>query len=257
MKFISWNVNGLRAVSKKGFDAFFVEAAADFFCVQEIKLQAGQIDVAHLGYDVYWNYAEKKGYSGTAIFTKHPPISIKYGLGIEHHDKEGRVITLEYGNFYLVTVYTPNTKRDLSRLDYRMQWEDDFRAYLEQLDMQKPVIFCGDFNVAHTEIDIKNANSNKGNSGFTMEERNKYTTLLASGFTDTYRYFYPDEENVFTWWSYMANVRARNIGWRLDYFCTSSRLDTALESAKIYAEVLGSDHCPVGLIVDNLEIEVK
>ncbi len=251
MKFISWNVNGLRAAVKKGFEEFFQEEQADFFCVQETKLQEGQIDVSHLGYDVYWNCAEKKGYSGTAIFTKHKPWSVFYGLDIEEHDNEGRVITLEYENFYLVNVYTPNSKRDLTRLTYRMKWEDDFRTYLGSLDKHKPVILCGDLNVAHQEIDLANPKTNKQNSGFTLEERGKFTELLASGFVDSYRYFYSEEPGAYTWWSYMANARARNIGWRIDYFCVSERFAEQLEEAVIYPNITGSDHCPVGIFIDT------
>lgn len=251
MKFISWNVNGLRAAVKKGFEEFFQEEQADFFCVQETKLQEGQIDVSHLGYYVYWNCAEKKGYSGTAIFTKHKPLAVFYGLDIEEHDNEGRVITLEYENFYLVNVYTPNSKRDLTRLPYRMKWEDDFRRYLGSLDAHKPVIFCGDLNVAHQEIDLANPKTNKQNSGFTPEERGKFTELLKSGFVDSYRYFYPEEIGAYTWWSYMANARARNIGWRIDYFCVSDRFAEKLEEAFIYPNVMGSDHCPVGIFINT------
>ncbi|WP_018753835.1 exodeoxyribonuclease III [Paenibacillus sanguinis] len=250
MKLVSWNVNGLRACVGKGFMDYFREVDADLFCLQETKLQEGQIEL-DLGdeYKQYWNYAEKKGYSGTAVFTRIEPISVRYGME-EDSEPEGRIITLEFESFYLVTVYTPNAKRDLSRLDYRMEWEDRFRAYLQSLDMQKPVIVCGDMNVAHQEIDIKNAKSNLGNSGFTIEERGKMTDLLAAGFTDTFRYFYPDREDVYSWWSYMPKVRERNIGWRIDYFLVSSRLEPKLSEADIHCSVMGSDHCPVILTVD-------
>ena len=247
MKFISWNVNGLRACVKKGFLDFFNEVDADFFCVQETKLQEGQINLELEGYYQYWNYAVKKGYSGTAIFTKHEPINVTYGIGIEQHDQEGRVITLEYPNFYLITVYTPNSQNELARLDYRMQWEEDFRAYLVKLDESKPVIVCGDLNVAHQQIDLKNPKTNTKNPGFTPDERNQMTHLLNAGFIDTFRYFYPTKEDCYSWWSYRANARAKNVGWRIDYFLTSSRLSTQLKEASIYAEILGSDHCPVGL----------
>ncbi|MBQ8994112.1 MAG: exodeoxyribonuclease III [Turicibacter sp.] len=247
MKFISWNVNGLRACVKKGFLDFFNEVDADFFCVQETKLQEGQINLELEGYYQYWNYAVKKGYSGTAIFTKHEPINVTYGIGIEEHDQEGRVITLEYRNFYLITVYTPNSQNELARLDYRMQWEKDFRAYLVKLDESKPVIVCGDLNVAHQQIDLKNPKTNTKNPGFTPDERNQMTHLLNAGFIDTFRYFYPTKEDCYSWWSYRANARAKNVGWRIDYFLTSSSLSTQLKEASIYAEILGSDHCPVGL----------
>ena len=247
MMFISWNVNGLRACVKKGFLDFFNEVNADFFCVQETKLQEGQINLELEGYYQYWNYAVKKGYSGTAIFTKHEPINVTYGIGIEEHDQEGRVITLEYPNFYLITVYTPNSQNELARLDYRMQWEEDFRAYLVKLDENKPVIVCGDLNVAHQQIDLKNPKTNTKNPGFTPDERNQMTHLLNAGFTDTFRYFYPTKEDCYSWWSYRANARAKNVGWRIDYFLTSSSLSTQLKEASIYAEILGSDHCPVGL----------
>ncbi|MBQ4163982.1 MAG: exodeoxyribonuclease III [Turicibacter sp.] len=247
MKFISWNVNGLRACVKKGFLDFFNEVDADFFCVQETKLQEGQINLELEGYYQYWNYAVKKGYSGTAIFTKHEPINVTYGIGIEQHDQEGRVITLEYPNFYLITVYTPNSQNELARLDYRMQWEEDFRAYLVKLDESKPVIVCGDLNVAHQQIDLKNPKTNTKNPGFTPDERNQMTHLLNAGFIDTFRYFYPTKEDCYSWWSYRANARAKNVGWRIDYFLTSSSLSTQLKEASIYAEILGSDHCPVGL----------
>lgn len=250
MKFISWNVNGLRACVKKGFLDFFNEVDADFFCVQETKLQEGQINLELEGYYQYWNYAVKKGYSGTAIFTKHEPINVTYGIGIEEHDQEGRVITLEYPNFYLITVYTPNSQNELARLDYRMQWEEDFRAYLVKLDKNKPVIVCGDLNVAHQQIDLKNPKTNTKNPGFTPDERNQMTHLLNAGFTDTFRYFYPTKEDCYSWWSYRANARAKNVGWRIDYFLTSNRLSTELKDATIYAEILGSDHCPVGLTLN-------
>lgn len=250
MKFISWNVNGLRACVKKGFIDFFNEVDADFFCVQETKLQEGQINLDLEGYYQYWNYAVKKGYSGTAIFTKHEPINVTYGIGIEEHDQEGRVITLEYPNFYLITVYTPNSQSELARLDYRMRWEEDFRAYLVKLDESKPVIVCGDLNVAHQQIDLKNPKTNTKNPGFTPDERNQMTHLLNAGFIDTFRYFYPTKEDCYSWWSYRANARAKNVGWRIDYFLTSNRLSTQLKEATIYAEILGSDHCPVGLTLN-------
>ncbi len=247
LKLVSWNVNGLRACVRKGFLDYFAEVDADIFCIQETKLQEGQIQLELNGYEQYWNYAEKKGYSGTAIFTKRKPISVKYGVGNEEHQTEGRIITLEFDDFYLVNVYTPNAKRDLSRLDYRLIWEDAFRMYLKELDTIKPVILCGDLNVAHQEIDLKNSKSNKGNSGFTDEERLKMTTLLSSGFIDTFRYFYPEKEDAYTWWSYMAKVRDRNIGWRIDYFIVSERLKDRLIDAEIHSQILGSDHCPVVL----------
>lgn len=247
MKFISWNVNGLRAVVTKGFEDIFRELDADFFCLQETKLQEGQIDLSFDGYQSYWNYAEKKGYSGTAIFTKHTPLSVSYGIGIEEHDREGRVITLEYEDFYLVTVYTPNSQNELKRLDYRMQWEDDFLAYIRSLDEKKPVIFCGDLNVAHTEIDLKNPKTNRKNAGFTDEEREKMTTVLSSGFTDTWRSLNPDTEGVYSWWSYRFSARQKNAGWRIDYFIVSDRIMDKVEDAKIHTEIFGSDHCPVEL----------
>ena len=249
MKFISWNVNGLRACVQKGFLDFFNEVDADFFCIQESKLQEGQINLELPGYHQYWNYAEKKGYSGTAIFTKHEPISVEYGINIEEHDHEGRVITLEYSDFYLVTVYTPNSKEKLARLDYRMEWEDAFRAFLKEKDAVKPVIVCGDLNVAHKEIDLKNPKTNRRNAGFTDEEREKFSTLLEEGFIDTFRYFYPELEGVYSWWSYRFNARANNAGWRIDYFCTSKALEDRLVDAKIHTEVFGSDHCPVELTI--------
>jgi len=245
MKLISWNVNGIRACVQKGFLDFFKEVDADMFCIQESKVQGGQIELALEGYHQYWNYAEKKGYSGTAIFTKIEPMNVSYGIGIEEHDKEGRVITLEFEKFYLVTVYTPNSKSELESLDYRMVWEDEFRKHLKNLDENKPVIVCGDLNVAHKEIDLKNPKNNRRNAGFTDEERNKFTELLDSGFIDTFRNFYPDLEGTYSWWSYRFKAREKNAGWRIDYFCTSERLKENLISAKIHTEILGSDHCPV------------
>lgn len=245
MKFISWNVNGLRACVQKGFLAFFQEIDADFFCIQESKLQEGQITLDLPGYHQYWNYAEKKGYSGTAIFAKKEPLSVSYGIKIPEHDTEGRVITLEYDDFYLVTCYTPNSQNELARLSYRMQWENDFLAYLKELDAKKPLILCGDLNVAHREIDLKNPKTNRKNAGFTDEEREKMTALLAAGFTDTFRHFYPDAEGAYSWWSYRFKAREKNAGWRIDYFITSAALDEKLVGAKIHAEVTGSDHCPV------------
>ena len=246
MKFISWNFNGLRACVGKGFKESFAQLDADFFCLQETKMQAGQLDIELPGYDAYWNYAEKKGYSGTAIFTRHQPLGVSYGLGIEEHDHEGRVITLEMDDFYLVTVYTPNSQDQLRRLDYRMTWEDDFRTYLQRLDAMKPVIVCGDMNVAHEEIDLKNPKTNRKNAGFTDEEREKMTQLLAAGFTDTFRYKYP-EQVTYSWWSYRFRAREKNAGWRIDYFLISDRLRDRLEDAKIHTEIYGSDHCPVEL----------
>ena len=247
MKFISWNVNGLRAVVGKGFADVFNEIDADFFCLQETKLQEGQIDLSFDGYESYWNYAEKKGYSGTAIFTKHTPLSVSYGIGVDEHDHEGRVITLEYDSFYLVTVYTPNSQDGLKRLDYRMSWEDDFLAYIKALDEKKPVIYCGDLNVAHQEIDLKNPKSNRKNAGFTDEERGKMTAVLESGFTDTWRSLNPDVEGVYSWWSYRFNARKNNAGWRIDYFIVSDRIIDKIEDAKILTDIYGSDHCPVEL----------
>lgn len=247
MKFVSWNVNGLRACVKKGFLEYFKEVNADFFCIQETKLQEGQIELELDGYYQYWNYALKKGYSGTAIFSKHKPISVKYGVGENEGEDEGRIITLEYDQFYLVNVYTPNAKRDLTRLDYRLEWEEEIRRFLGQLNQVKPVIYCGDLNVAHQEIDLKNAKTNIGNSGFTDEERGKMTGLLSTGFVDTFRYFYPEVEGAYTWWSYMAKVRERNIGWRIDYFIVSERLKDSLKGAEIHSEIMGSDHCPIVL----------
>ena len=255
MKFISWNVNGLRAVVGKNFSEVFENLDADFFCLQETKLQAGQIDLEFLGYYSYWNYAEKKGYSGTAIYTKHVPLSVTYGLGIEEHDHEGRVITLEMEDFYLVNVYTPNSqsaevKGDLpKRLPYRMEWEDAFRQYLLALDARKPVIVCGDMNVAHEEIDLRNPKTNHLNAGFTDQEREKMTTLLDAGFTDSFRHFYPTLENQYSWWSYRMGARAKNIGWRIDYFLVSNRLVDRLESATIHSDIMGSDHCPVEAVI--------
>lgn len=249
MKFISWNVNGLRACVGKGFLDFFKEADADIFCLQETKLQAGQIDLELPGYHQYWNYAEKKGYSGTAIFAKEEALRVTCGIGMEEHDHEGRVLTLEYPDFYFVTVYTPNSQNELARLDYRMKWEDDFLSYLKKLEETKPVIFCGDLNVAHKEIDLKNPKSNRKNAGFTDEERGKFTALVEAGFIDTFRHFYPDLEGVYSWWSYRFSARAKNAGWRIDYFLTSASLKDRLEDAMIYSEVMGSDHCPVGLII--------
>lgn len=247
MRFISWNVNGLRAVYKKGFEDIFWSLDADFFCLQETKLQEGQIALDLPGYESYWCYAEKKGYSGTAIFTKHTPLSVNYNIGIEEHDREGRCITLEYEDFYLVCVYTPNAQDELKRLDYRMRWEDDFREYLKELDKKKSVIACGDMNVAHEEIDLKNPKTNRGNPGFSDEERAKFTQLLDSGFTDSFRYMYPDRTDAYSWWSYRAAARARNVGWRIDYFVISDRLREHIKDAYILPELMGSDHCPVGL----------
>lgn len=250
MRLISWNVNGIRAAMQKGFLDYFKEANADIFCIQETKLQAEQIDLELEGYHQYWNYAEKKGYSGTAIFSKIEPISVSYGLNIEEHDKEGRVITLEFDKFYMITVYTPNSKEKLARLDYRMTWEDAFRSYITELDKVKPVIICGDLNVAHNEIDLKNPKTNRLNAGFSDEERSKFTELLGAGFIDTYRYFYPDKEGAYSWWSYRFSAREKNAGWRIDYFCVSNRLKECLISSDIHSSVFGSDHCPVELIVE-------
>ena len=247
MRFISWNVNGLRAVMKKGFEEIFWNLDADFVCLQETKLQAGQIELDFPGYESYWSYAEKKGYSGTVIFTKHHPLSVRYNLGMPEHDTEGRAVTLEYEDFFLVCVYTPNAQDELRRLDYRMRWEDDFRAYLQELDRQKPVIVCGDMNVAHEEIDLKNPKQNIGNPGFSYEERGKFTELLEAGFTDSFRYLYPDRTDAYSWWSYRAAARERNVGWRIDYFVVSDRLREQIRDAYILPEVMGSDHCPVGL----------
>ena len=250
MRFISWNVNGLRACVGKNFMDDFHRLDADFFCLQETKLQAGQIEMDLPGYHQYWNYAEKKGYSGTAIFAKESALSVSYGIGIAEHDTEGRVITLEYPEFYLVTCYTPNSQRELTRLDYRVVWEDAIRTYLKQLDEKKPVILCGDLNVAHQPIDLKNPSSNRHNAGFTDEERACFTQLLDSGFTDTFRYLYPDVTGAYSWWSYMFNSRAKNAGWRIDYFVTSNRLAPKIKNAAIHADVMGSDHCPVELELD-------
>lgn len=254
MKIVSWNVNGLRACFSKGFGDFFKSVAADIFCIQETKMQEYQMDLilksAFDGYNIYFNSALKKGYSGTAIFTRAKPLNVSYGLNIEEHDNEGRVITLEFDSFYMVDCYTPNVKRELSRLEYRMKWEDDFREYLQKLNINKPVILCGDLNVAHEEIDIKNAKSNRGNAGFTDEEREKMTTLLNSGFLDTFRYMYPDKKDAYSWWSYMRDARQRNIGWRIDYFIVSDKLKLQIEDAKIYPDIYGSDHCPVGLEIN-------
>lgn len=248
MKFISWNVNGLRACVGKEFEKQFKDLDADFFCLQETKMQAGQLDISFPGYESYWNYADKKGYSGTAIFTKHKPLSVTYGIDIDEHDHEGRVITLEMEDFYLVTVYTPNSQDGLRRLDYRMKWEDDFQAYLHKLDEKKPVIVCGDMNVAHQEIDLKNPKTNRKNAGFTDEEREKMTQLLSNGFIDTFRTLYPDQV-TYSWWSYRFRAREKNTGWRIDYFLISERLKDRLEDAKIHTEIMGSDHCPVEIIL--------
>ena len=247
MKLISWNVNGIRACLTKGFENFFKEADADIFCIQETKCQEGQVELEFEGYKSYWNSAEKKGYSGTAIFTKQEPISVKYGIGIEEHDKEGRVITLEFEKFYMVNIYTPNSKRELERLDYRQVWEDEIRKYLLKLNETKPVIMCGDLNVAHKEIDLKNPKTNTKNAGFTIEERNKMTELLDAGFTDTFRYLYPDKEKASSWWSERSKARETEGGWRIDYFIVSKSIEKEIKEATIYAEILGSDHCPVGI----------
>lgn len=250
MKLISWNVNGLRACVGKGFLDYFKEQQADIFCLQETKLQEGQIELELDGYHQYWNYAEKKGYSGTAIFTKEKPISVHYGIGIEEHDKEGRVITLEFEKFYMITVYTPNSQEKLARLDYRMKWEEDFKNYLLELDEKKPVIVCGDLNVAHKEIDLKNPKTNRKNAGFSDEEREKMTKLLESGFVDSFRYFYPNKTDIYSWWSYRFSARAKNAGWRIDYFLVSDRIKENMKGAEIHTEILGSDHCPVLLNID-------
>ena len=250
MKLISWNVNGLRACVQKGFLDIFKELDADMFCIQESKLQEGQISLELEGYHQYLNYAIKKGYSGTAIFTRREPMSVAYGIGIEEHDQEGRVITLEFAEFYLVTVYTPNSQSELARLDYRMRWEDAFLSYLKGLEEKKPIVFCGDLNVAHKEIDLKNPKTNRKNAGFTDEERGKFSTLLGQGFIDTYRYFYPDQEGIYSWWSYRFQARKKNAGWRIDYFCVSESLKEKLVDAKIHTEIMGSDHCPVELDID-------
>ena len=250
MRLISWNVNGLRACVNKGFLDFFKEIDADIFCIQESKLQEGQIQLELEGYHQYWNYAVKKGYSGTAIFTKAEPSSVAYGIGKEEHDQEGRVITLEFPEFYMVTVYTPNSQNELARLPYRMEWERDFLAYLKELETRKPVVFCGDLNVAHQEIDLKNPKTNRKNAGFTDEEREKFSQLLDAGFIDTFRYFYPDQEQIYSWWSYRFKAREKNAGWRIDYFCVSEALKDRLEDAKIHTEIMGSDHCPVELDIN-------
>ena len=250
MRFISWNVNGLRACYGKGFEEAFRTLDADFFCLQETKMQEGQLDAAFEGYRSYWNYAEKKGYSGTAVFTRREPLAVTYGLGAEEHDREGRVITLEMEDFFLVTVYTPNSQDELRRLDYRMEWEDAFRQYLLGLDARKPVVVCGDLNVAHREIDLKNPKANRRNAGFTDEERGKFQALLDAGFVDTFRYFYPDLEGGYSWWSYRFRAREKNAGWRIDYFLVSARLTERLQEAKIHTEVYGSDHCPVEVVLD-------
>ena len=247
MKFISWNVNGIRACAGKGFMDFFQDVDADIFCIQETKMQEGQLELDTPGYYQYWNYAKKKGYSGTAIFTKQEPISVSYGLGIEEHDQEGRVITLEFEDFYFITVYTPNSQSELARLDYRMKWEEDFLTYLKKLEETKPVIFCGDLNVAQTEIDLKNPKTNRKNAGFTDEERQKFTDLLNAGFVDTFRYFYPEQTGIYSWWSYRFSARAKNAGWRIDYFCVSESLKDRLEDAKILTDIMESHHCPVEL----------
>lgn len=247
MKFISWNVNGLRAIVNKNFLDVFHELDADFFCLQETKLQAGQIELDLPGYHQYWNYAERKGYSGTAIFAKEPALNVSYGMGIDLHDQEGRLITLEYPEFFLVTCYTPNSQNELKRLDYRLQWEEAFYRYLEELKKQKPVIVCGDLNVAHQEIDLKNWKTNQKNAGFTMEERTAFSHLLANGFIDTFRYFYPEQTGIYSWWSYRFNARKNNAGWRIDYFLTSDELKPRLIDAKIHTSIMGSDHCPVEL----------
>ncbi|NLP15980.1 MAG: exodeoxyribonuclease III [Clostridiales bacterium] len=257
MKFISWNVNGLRACINKGFEQFFKEADADVFCIQETKLQPEQVEIAFEGYHQYFNSAVKKGYSGTAIFTRKEPIKVSFDLGLDKHNDEGRVITLEYEEYYFVTVYTPNSQRELARLDYRMKWEDDFREYIMGLDQKKPVILCGDLNVAHKEIDLKNPKTNTRNAGFTIEERDKFTTLLDSGFVDTFRYLYPDVTGAYTWWSYMFNARANNAGWRIDYFLVSDRIKDGIIDSLIYSDVMGSDHCPVGLIWDSIDGKTK
>jgi len=250
IKLISWNVNGLRACCDKGFRDIFTQLDADFFCLQETKMQEGQLDLSFEGYTSYWNYAEKKGYSGTAIFTKHQPLQVTYGLGIDEHDHEGRVITLEMEKFFLVTVYTPNSQDGLKRLDYRMTWDDDFRAYLQKLDQSKPVLVCGDLNVAHKEIDLKNPKTNRMNAGFTDQEREKFQLLLDAGFIDTFRYFYPEQNNIYSWWSYRFKAREKNAGWRIDYFLASVSLADKLKEAKIHTEIFGSDHCPVEVTVE-------
>ena len=255
MKMISWNVNGLRACMGKDFAGFFNEADADIFCVQETKLQEGQIDFKPEGYYAYWNYAEKKGYSGTAVFTKIKPLRVTFGMGISEHDHEGRMITLEYRDFYFICVYVPNSQKELARIDYRMSWEDAFRDHVCSLDKKKPVIWCGDLNVAHREIDLKNPASNHNNAGFTDREREKMSILLGKGFTDTFRYFYPDKTGAYSWWSYIGNARSRNAGWRIDYFCVSERLNDRLVDAEIYQDTMGSDHCPVGLKIEMTDLQ--
>lgn len=250
MKLVSWNVNGLRACAGKGFEQAFLSLDADFFCLQETKMQEGQLDLQFPGYTSYWNYAEKKGYSGTAIYTRHQPLNVTYGIGIEEHDHEGRVITLEMHDFYLVCVYTPNSQDGLKRLDYRMTWEDDFQAYITRLDQHKPVIICGDLNVAHEEIDLKNPKTNRKNAGFTDEERQKMTQFLSAGFTDTFRFFHPDTTDIYSWWSYRFHAREKNAGWRIDYFITSQRLNSRLKEANIHTDIYGSDHCPVSLVIE-------
>ena len=250
MKFISWNVNGLRAVMTKGFEDIFKGLDADIFCLQETKLQAGQIDFAPEGYHCYWNYADKKGYSGTAIFSKVEPVSVTYGMGIDEHDHEGRLITLEFEDFYFITVYVPNSQDGLKRLDYRMKWEDDFLVYINKLQEKKPVIYCGDLNVAHKEIDLKNPKTNRKNAGFTDEERGKFTNIVEAGYIDTFRHFYPEEEGAYSWWSYRVHAREKNAGWRIDYFVTSGSLCSRLKSAKIHSDIFGSDHCPVELVIE-------
>ena len=250
MKLISWNVNGIRACINKGFEEFFKQIEADIFCIQETKCQPDQIDLEFEGYRSYWNSAERKGYSGTAIFTKKEPISVTYGIGISEHDKEGRIITLEFEDFYLINNYTPNSKRELERLAYRQVWEDEIRKYLLKLNQTKPVIMCGDLNVAHQEIDLKNPKTNRGNAGFTDEEREKMTELLASGFTDSFRYLYQNKENAYSWWSYMGRAREKNVGWRIDYFIVSNDIQSKIKEATIYPEIMGSDHCPIGLEIN-------
>ena len=250
MKLISWNVNGLRACCQKGFEESFRQLDADFFCLQETKMQKGQLDLDFIGYQSYWNYAEKKGYSGTAIFSRHTPLSVAYGIGMDEHDHEGRVITLEMEQFYLVTVYTPNSQDELRRLDYRMQWETDFQNYIRELDRKKPVIVCGDMNVAHEDIDLKNPKTNRRNAGFTDEERGRFTELLGHGFIDTFRYFHPDQTDIYSWWSYRFHAREKNAGWRIDYFVCSERIKDHLTGAEIHTDIYGSDHCPVELTID-------
>ena len=250
MKLISWNVNGLRACCQKGFEESFRQLDADFFCFQETKMQKGQLDLDFIGYQSYWNYAEKKGYSGTAIFSRHTPLSVAYGIGMDEHDHEGRIITLEMKHFYLVTVYTPNSQDELRRLDYRMQWETDFQNYIRELDRKKPVIVCGDMNVAHEEIDLKNPKTNRRNAGFTDEERGRFTELLGHGFIDTFRYFHPDQTDIYSWWSYRFHAREKNAGWRIDYFVCSERFKDRLTGAEIHTDIYGSDHCPVELTID-------